>query len=216
MSTITKSSTTRSRLPRGVITDRIYRVLLSQPDGTLSGYKISKLADAHPYQVSLFLHQLTDSHYAKGTRVTNYKALLHEWAKLRITTHSQTYVLTNEMEIINSANLPYALTTFRAETLVNHYLFPSKTELYVRTQDVGRWHDYFVQKHALVGGGNVKIKWYDDQVLFNSFEIEGNKIVSIPQLITDLLREGSVATQAAEMMMNNWKKFQELNHKYRI
>jgi hypothetical protein len=206
---------TRGRLPRGVITDRIYRVLLSNPE-PLTAYRISKLAQAHPYQVSLFLHDLNHSHHAKGTRVINYKVILREWAKLKFITQSQTYVLTNEIEIINKANLPYALTTYKAETMVNHYLFPSRTELYIRTQDVGLWHNFFVQNRALVGGGNVRLKWYDDQVLYNSFNINGNRIVSIPQLIVDLLREGGVATQAAEMMMDNWTKLLELNMKYRM
>jgi len=159
------------------------------------------------------LHRLEDSKIARGTSVTNYAAVLNTWTKLGIRFQSQSYMITNEMETLQSAKLPYALTTYRAESLVNRYLFPTRTELYIRSKDVTAWHDLLVEKHALVGGGNVKLRWYDDDVFYNSFMLGGYRIVSVPQLILDLIREGGVAVQAAEMMIKKIDDLLKLNER---
>ena len=48
---------------------------------------------------------------------------------------------------------------------------------------------------------------YDDGVFYNSFNTkDGYSIVSIPQLIVVLLREGGVAVQAAEILIEKIAK----------
>ena len=205
------NSNSHPRLARGIITDRIFRILLSHPEGTLTAYKISKLARAHQYQVSLLLRRFEDSNLVRGTSVTNYGALLNKWTRLGIKFQSQSYMLTNEMEILRNARLPYALTTYRAESLVNHYLFPTRTDLYISSKDVTAWHNLLVGEHALVGGGNVKLRWYDDDVFYNSFVVDGYRMVSMPQLIADLMKAGGVAVQAAEMMIKKHDELLQLN-----
>ena len=206
----------QSRPARGTITDRIFRILMSNPDGTLTAYKISKLAGAHQYQVSLILRHLEDSKLVRRTSVTNYEGLLSKWARLGIKSQSQSYMLTNEMQILRNTKLPYALTTYRAESLVNRYLFPTRTDLYISSKDVTAWHNLFVEKYALVGGGNVRVRWYDDGVFYNSFMLEGYRIVSIPQLMVDLIREGGVAVQAEEMMLKVYDQLLLLNKQNRL
>lgn len=204
------------RPPRGTKTDRIFRILLTQPDGTLTGYKISKLANAHQYQVSLLLHRLESERMVEGTRVVNYEGVVRTWSKIPIKYHSQKYMLADIVEILKStAALPYALTTYKAESLVNHYLFPNRIELYIRAGDFDSWHGLLVERGAMVGGGNLRLRWYDDQALFDSFVVDGLKLVSMPQLMVDLLREGGVAVQAAEMMLKRYTELLELNHRLR-
>ena len=55
------------------------------------------------------------------------------------------------------------------------------------------------------------MRWYDDQVLYNAFSVDGYRMVTIPQLIVDLLREGSSAVEAAELMMQKYKDLLRLN-----
>ena len=41
----------------------------------------------------------------------------------------------------------------------------------------------------------------DEHVFYNSFEKDGLKIVSIPQLIIDLMNEGEVCVEATELLI---------------
>jgi len=204
------------KLRRGTKNDRIYRILLSHPEGALTKYKIAKLAQAQQTQVSLLLRELEKTHLVRNTRVTNYKGLLKKWSLLHVRFQSQSYTVPDILDILKNTKLEYALTTYRAESMVNHYLFPNKTEIYIHADDFGAWHILLVKAKALVGGGNVRLRWYDDQVLYNSFFVDGYRIVSIPQLIVDLLKEGGVAVQAAEMMIVKYNNFLMLNHRHAI
>ena len=56
-------STYSQRLPRGVKNERIFRILLCNPEGTLTRYKIAKLAQAQQIQVSLLLNDLEKSDF---------------------------------------------------------------------------------------------------------------------------------------------------------
>jgi hypothetical protein len=48
-------------------------------------------------------------------------------------------------------------------------------------------------------------------VFHNSFSVEGYRLVTIPQLIIDLIREGSSAVEAAEQMMEKYSDLMRLN-----
>ncbi|MGI0015953.1 MAG: hypothetical protein ACREBU_21240 [Nitrososphaera sp.] len=204
-------STYSQRLPRGAKNERIFRILLCNPEGTLTRYKIAKLAQAQQIQVSLLLDDLEKSHLVRGTRVTNPKDLLMRWGRLRVKYESRSYMLNDILGLLKRIQLKYALTTYQAETSVSHYLFPSRTELYIRVGDYDTWHGLLVKEGALVGGGNVRLRWYDDHVFYNSFFVNEYRIVSIPQLIVDLLREGGVTVQAAVMMMEKYTDLLQLN-----
>jgi hypothetical protein len=204
-------SASSRRLPRGVKNDRIFRILLCNPNGTLTRYRMAKLAHAQQIQVSLLLRSLEESHLVRGTRVTSLRDLLMKWSRLRVRYESQTYMLKNILDLLKRTHLAYVLTTHQAETMVNHYLFPSRTDLYIRLGDFDTWHDHLVKEGALVGGGNVRLRWYDDHVFYNSFFVNDYRVVSIPQLIVDLIREGGVTVQAAELMMTRYTDLLQLN-----
>ena len=88
-----KSSITPDRLRRGIKNDRIYRILLCNIEGTLTRYRIAKLADAQQIQVILLLRDLEKSHLVSGTRVVDHKGLLTRWSRLNIKYQSQSYML---------------------------------------------------------------------------------------------------------------------------
>jgi hypothetical protein len=199
------------RLRRGTKNDRVYRILLCDIGGTLTKYRIAKLAHAQQIQVSLLLRDLEKSRLVSGTHVIDQKGLLTRWSRLKIKHQSQSYMLPSIMEKLKKTDLEYGLTTYRAESIVNGYLFPSRTDLYIRADDFDDWHALLVKAGALVGGGNVRLWWYDDQVLYNSFSVDGYRVVTIPQLIVDLLREGSSAVEAAELMMQKYMDLLRLN-----
>ncbi len=185
--------------------------MLCNPEGTLTKYRIAKLAQAQQIQVGLLLRGLERSRLVRGTHVTNFKDLLMKWSRVRVRYETQSYMLKDILELLKRIELEYALTTYQAETNVNHYLFPSRTDLYIRVGGFDAWHSLLVKEGALVGGGNVRLRWYDDHVFYNSFYVNGYRIVSIPQLIVDLIREGGVTVQAAEMMMEKYPELLRLN-----
>jgi hypothetical protein len=199
------------RLHRGIKNDRIYRMLLSDIGGKLTQYRIAKIAQAQQIQVSLLLRKLENSHLVSRTHVVDAKGLLTRWSRLKVKYQSQSYMLPSIMDALKTTKLEYGLTTYRAESMVNRYLFTSRTEFYIRPEDSDLWHALLVKEGALVGGGNVRVRWYDDQVLYNSFFIEGFRLVTIPQLIVDLIREGSSAAEAAEQMIQKYHDLMRLN-----
>ncbi|MDV3278657.1 MAG: hypothetical protein LYZ69_09390 [Nitrososphaerales archaeon] len=207
---------TSDRLIRGVKTDRVYRILLCDVEGTLTGYRLAKLAQTEQTHVSLIIRDLEKSSLVRGTRVTDHKGLLARWSRLHVKYQSQSYMLPDVLRVLKNTGLEYGLTTYRAESMVNRYLFPSKTELYIRGADFEAWHALLVKEGALVGGGNVRLRWYDDQVLYNSFSIDGYRMVSVPQLIVDLLREVGSAVEAANMMMQKYAELLTLNRLHSV
>ena len=62
---------------RGIKNDRIYRILLCDVEGTLTKYRIAKMAQAQQTQVSLLLRKLEKLHLVTGTRVVDPKGLLN-------------------------------------------------------------------------------------------------------------------------------------------
>lgn len=202
MSTLHSSLDGESFARRGIKTDRLFRILLNNPQGNLTKYRMSVLAGTEQIQVSLFIRQLEAKRLVKDTQVRDYKGLIMEWAKREVKFPRQRYMLKSIMDVVRNIKMKYALTTYQAETLVNGYLFPTKTDLYIPQFDFDQWHNALVRSGAMVGGGNVTLRPYDDGVFYNSFNTrEGYSMVSIPQLIVDLVREGGVAMEAAEMLI---------------
>src|SRR5487761_578795 len=203
-----------NRPRRGIKNDRVYRILLSNPEGTLTKYRIAKLSQAQQIQVGLLLRDLQKAHLTSGTRVIDHRGLLLRWNLQHVKYQSQSYMLPDVLNVLRKTKLAYGLTTYRAESMISHYLFPSRTELYIHANDFDEWHAMLVREGALVGGGNVRLRWYDDQVLYNSFSIDGYQMVAIPQLIVDLLKEGGSAVEAAHMMMSKYSDLMHLNRNH--
>ncbi len=190
---------------RGKVRDRILRVLLNNPSGDVSKYWIAKQANCTYPWVREFFLKLAEMGLVEGTRVIDYSGLLRYWQSVSLKPGYKEYMIREPLKLLKDASLPYALTTYQAETLVQNHLFPSRVDVRVRETDSGQWHNT-LSKKGLVGGGNVRLLLSDEHVFYKSFEKEGLRIVSMPQLIVDLLSEGGVCVEAAEMLIKGMQK----------
>jgi hypothetical protein len=195
---------------RGQVRERIFRVLLNHADKKLTKYRISKESEANIAWVIKTLRGLEKMDIIKSTEVRDYRKLVHHWRKLRITPDKKEYMVQNPLEILKSAKLKYALTTYAAENLMQKYLFPSRVDFYIDPKDKVKWHNILSQE-GLVGKGNTRMLIGDIHVFYNLSEKEGLKIVSIPQLVVDLLGEGGPCAEAAEMLIE--KEEEQLVHR---
>lgn len=185
---------------RGDKRERILRVLLSE-EKPLSKLQLSKKADCTRQWVILFLKQLEKKRFIKSTSVLSREKLLKYWLgikkrKLKF----KMYMVRDPLNVLKNANRDYALTTYQAENLVQHYLFPSRTDIYIKEEDMEEWHK-LMTKNGLYGSGNVRIMPYDRHIFYGRKKIKGLFVVSIPQLIIDLFKEGGPCEEAAEMLL---------------
>ena len=175
------------------------RVLLNEPEGTLTKYRLAKKAECSFPWLHEFLGKLEESKLVRDTEVTDYSGLVKYWLSVKTKPQKQEYMCKDPISLIKKAQLPYALTTYQAENMVQHYLFPSRTDLYIKTEDKQKWHDLTIIE-GLVGKGNMRLLTADSHVFYNSFKRQNMDIVSVPQLIVDLFEEGGVCTEAAEKL----------------
>jgi hypothetical protein len=175
-------------------------VLLNEPEGTLTKYRLAKKAECSFPWLHEFLGKLEKPRLVKDTQVTDYSGLIKHWLSIKTKPEKQDYMHKDPINLIKKAQLPYALTTYQAENLVQHYLFPSRTDLYIKIEDKQKWHDLIITE-GLVGKGNMRLLTTHPHVFYNSFNRQDLEIVSIPQLIVDLFEEGGVCTEAAERLL---------------
>jgi hypothetical protein len=186
---------------RGTLRERIIRTLLVEPNGTLTKYKLAKTAQASFPWTHEFLNKLQTLNLVKGTQVTNYAKLINYWLPIKTKPEKKEYMHKNPLSLIQETKLPYALTTYQAENLVQHYLFPSRFDLYIKKEDAAKWHETLTVE-GLVGKGNLRLLIADEHVFYGAFKRQNFEVVSIPQLIVDLMQEGGVCIDAAEKLIN--------------
>jgi len=191
--------------PRGTIRERIIRVLLVEPNGSLTKYQLAKKAESSFPWAHEFLNKLEEQNFVKGTTVIDFTGLVNYWLQIKTKPEKKEYMHKNPISIIRKTRLDYALTTYQAENLVQQYLFPSRIDLYIKKEEAERWHHLLTNK-GLVGKGNVRLLITDSHVFYGSFKRQNLTVVSIPQLIVDLLEEGGVCTEAAEKLIQKVKQ----------
>ena len=185
---------------RGRVRERIIRILLNEPDGSLTMYKVAKKAKCSFPWVHEFLGKLEAMGLVDRTKVRDYAGLIEYWREVKTKPDRKEYMHRNPLGLLERTKLQYALTTYQAENIVQHYLFPSRIDLYVRRKDEERWHE-LIAGEGLVGKGNLRLLLADDHIFYGSFERAGLKVVSLPQLIVDLFDEGGVCVEAAEKLL---------------
>jgi hypothetical protein len=190
---------------RGKVRDRILRVLINNPDGDMSKYEIAKKTCATYPWVRKFLLNMEEMGLVKGTRVLDYPVLLRYWLSVNIKRKFREYMVKEPLKLLKNSKLPYALTTYQAENLIQNYLFPSRIDVYIKEDDWRQWHD-MISKKGLVGKGNMRLILADEHVFYKVFEKNYLKIVSTPQLIIDLMSEGGVCVEAAELLIKKVMK----------
>jgi len=138
---------------KGKKRERILRILLISPNGTLSQYRIAKEADCSQPWVHSFLKKLERKKLIKKTYVIDIQGLFSYWIEINPRPSFREYNVQNPVEVISTTNLNYALTTYYAETLTQNYLFSSRVDIYVQEHDLQAWHELLTAT-GLVGKGN--------------------------------------------------------------
>ncbi len=190
---------------RGLKRERILRVLLAETK-PLSKNELSKKAQCTRQWVILFLRELEKKKLVNGTKVLDPAGLIKYW----LTFHKKPkkyreYMIKKPLRSLKKTKLDYALTTYQAENLLQRYLFPTRTDIYVKEEDLLKWHSSLTEE-GLYGRGNVRIIIAEEPVLYGKRKLNGLFVVSLPQLIIDLFNEGGPATEAAEMLLTRLKK----------
>lgn len=187
------------------IKGRVARILLNEPAGTLTKYRVAKLAGSSYPWIHSLLQKLEERGITHKTRVKDFKSLFLWWKRWQPAFEYREYMVQNPLELLRETGLEYALTTYQAENKTQNYLFPSRTDVYIRPEDKQRWHGLLVE-NGLVGKGNVRILYGDDHVFYKSFKADGFTLVSTPQIIFDLYNEGNVCVEAGNMLLEKVEK----------
>ncbi len=205
---------------RGLKKQRIIRILLNSHFNKLIGkkslskYRISKLAHASFPWTHEFLKQLEKIGIIKRTEVINPKELFTLWSKLRKKAKYKDYMIKEPLELLSKIKLHYALTTYVGETLLQSHLFPLRADIYIKREDQEKWHK-ILSESGFFGKGNFRILIEEDEDIFDNsiktdFKIKRRSvkfnIVSMPQLILDLLQEGGPCEEAADMLIGRYFK----------
>jgi hypothetical protein len=185
---------------RGKKKERILRVLLKKPDGSLSIYRIAKESLCTHVWVIKVLRTLEQKNLVEKTKVKDIQGLFNYWKEINTYPKYREYNIQDPISFLKETKLKYALTTYYAENYTQKYLFPSRVDIYIKQQEFNEWHSQITKK-GLVGKGNMRLLVEDEHVFYSNIKKEGIRIVSIPQLILDLLREEGVAIEAAQMLM---------------
>jgi len=185
---------------RGRVRERVIRILLNEPTGTLTMYRISKEAKCSFPWVHEFLRKLEAKGLVNKTKVKDYADLIKYWLEVKTKADRKDYMHRDPLSLLKQTSVQYALTTYQAENIVQNYLFPSRIDLYISAEDAEQWHE-LITKEGLVGKGNLRLLITDDHVFYRSFKQRGLNIVSLPQLIVDLFEEGGVCATAAEKLL---------------
>tara|TARA_Y100000310_G_scaffold305259_1_gene345206 strand:- start:494 stop:1033 length:540 start_codon:yes stop_codon:yes gene_type:complete len=177
---------------RNIKKERIIRILLSKKP--LTKYRIAKMAECTPSWVYMFLKQIKN------------KNLYDLWLKIKKKPKYREYLIKEPLKILKETKLDYALTTYFAETITQSYLFPLRYDIYIKEEDLNKWHKVLTD-NGFYGKGNFRTLIYDDfkflekQIInFKNIKL---KVVTEPQLIVDLIQENGPAKEAAEMLMKN-------------
>jgi hypothetical protein len=185
---------------RGKIKERILRVLLNNPDGTSTKYRVAKLTESGFPWVHEYLKQLEHNHLVDGTRVLDYRGLIETWVSIRRSVKTIDYMVQEPEKLLMETGLDFAMTTYRAEALTQGYLFPSRTDIYIKPGEEEIWGRALIGR-GLKGKGNLRLLIDEEHVFYASRIVQGVRVVSPPQLIVDLLLEGGVCVEAAEMLL---------------
>lgn len=188
---------------RGVKKERIIRVILNHPDGSLSKYRIAKEADASEPWVLEYTGELEDKGLIEDTLVLEPRRLYEEWQDVRVDPNQLSVSLQQPMDRLQHSTLDYALTTYQAENLVQGFLFPSTTDFYIRPEQGKQWTE-IIESDGLLGGGNTRIRVTDEHVFYKTQRRDSHTVVSTPQLIVDLLAEGGPCAEAAEKLIESF------------
>jgi hypothetical protein len=180
--------------------ERVFRVLLSKKYKNVSSYKLAKLSETNYSWVHSIINELRTRKLLDERQILDVKGMYLFWAKHPHQIYCREYNIQNPKEVLKKAKMEYAFTGYFAENLIGNYLFPRYFEFYINDYDLEKWHKY-LEKSGVIGKGNVKIYYTDRHVFFEKHEVDDWPVVSIQQLIVDLIREGAECREAADILI---------------
>ena len=111
----------------GTIRERIIRVLMNKPDGSLTKYRVAKLSDCTTSWTLDFLKKIENLGYTKNTKVIKPKKLMEYWASIGRRPSRFDFFIQSPIEFLQNIDLEYVLTTYVAENILNHYQPPKNS-----------------------------------------------------------------------------------------
>ncbi|MDI6719449.1 MAG: helix-turn-helix domain-containing protein [Methanomicrobiales archaeon] len=184
----------------GAKTERIYRVLLSRKLKNPTRYRIAKEAGVSYTYVFNVLRELEREGIIREHILRDPEKLFYLWAGRKETRLYREYNIQNPAQLFKDVKKEYAITGYFAENLMSHYLFPRSVEFYIKPGDQIYWHN-LLMSNGYAGKGNVKIILTDPHVFYERSRIDHYFVVSIQQLIVDLIREGAECREAADILI---------------
>jgi DNA-binding Lrp family transcriptional regulator len=184
---------------------RIIRVLLDNPTGILTKYKIAKIVNCSIPRVIQVIQKLEKMNFVKVTKVIDFNKLIQYYIKIdNLKSEKYYYHIANPLDFFKKIKLNYAFTTYAAENIINHHLFLNKFDVYISKKDFTKWRQLLKDK-ALIGKGNLTfITPKDEDILKESVKIKGYNVVSTPQLLIDLKKEGGVCIEAYNILLDKY------------
>lgn len=196
---------------RGAKKERIIRVLLVSDGEGVRGEnyihqyqaEIAEEAGVSSSWCSEYLDRLERRKLVDGTQVVDVDGLYREWESIRPPRNSVTASIQN----LDQIDLDFVFTTYVAENLHQGHLFASRTDFYIRIDDVAEWTD-LIQTRGMVGGGDTRIFVTDEGVFYEPQYADDVETVCLPQLIVDLREEGGSATEAAARLARKYHEIE--------
>ena len=180
---------------------RIIRILLSNPDGSLTKYRIAKQAESSTSWVIEFLRKLEGLKLVRKTEVLDFDKLIDYYIEIMPKMKYFEFFVQEPLKLLKDSKLDYALTTYGAENFTSRHLFLSRYDVYIKEEDIDKWKSLII-KGGLLGKGNLRLIIVNDHAIFKEAqEIKGIRIVSMPQLLIDLKKEGGVCVEAYNILV---------------
>ena len=180
---------------------RIIRILLSKPDGNLTKYRIAKQAESSTSWVIEFLRKLEGLKLVRKTKVLDFDKLIGYYIEIMPKMKYFEFFVQEPLKLLKESKLDYALTTYGAENFTSRHLFLSRYDVYIKEEHIDKWRSMII-KRGLLGKGNLRLILVNDHMVFKEAkEIKGIRIVSMPQLLIDLKKEGGVCMEAYNILV---------------
>ncbi len=144
----------------------------------------------------------------RGIKVVNYEKLLKAWSYTVSIKENQRmeflaperpqYLIKKISQLLRKEE--YAFTLFSATEIISPYVAPNKVHLYIPEKE--KIKDIFIKNGIMLAEkGNIVCYLVDENHFYGSQEVRDVKIISLPQLYTDLLSYGGRAEEAAEQIL---------------
>jgi len=183
---------------------RIIKVLLNNPKGNLTKYKIAKVSETSIPWTIQFLKKLEVINLIQKTKVLDYNKLIDYYLTVDKGQKYYNFQIPNVINFLRNINLEYSLTTFGAENQISHHLSPFRYDVYIHESDLLKWKELILRK-GLIGQGNLRLIITNEKEIFNNSRIINElNVVSIPQLLIDLKKEGGVAIEAYNLIVKEY------------